>query len=258
MGMESMAGGGGMAFGPDQWTAITQAGAGTVNGVANIWGGNLAAKAQKKAQRKARTDLTKGYAEGEGFQQPIYDTGLGNYQGLSGGFASGKYDIAKMDPYAFDPNSVFQDPEFQASMKAGTQALDASANAGSNLFSGAHQRDLQEFGQDTFAQRSDALYDRGFNATNTAFNQNLIGSGQNFNQGLALTTPLGTAAGKLTDLSVMEGQDLANNSVGSGVIRANNINNTTTGLTDINSNLANSANSYFGGQKVQQPMSSKK
>lgn len=232
------------------WTDFAQMGAkdqaAAWTGVTNWIGGDKAAKALKGAQGKARNSLTQGYDEARGFQQPIYDTALGNYQDLSGDVAGGKYDMARMDPYKFDPNSVFEDPEYQASMRAGTQALDASANAGSTLFSGAHQKDLQQFGQDTFAGRSDELYNRGFNANNTAFNQNLAGSGQNFNQGLALTNPLAGAAGNLTDLSVMQGGDMANLDLGSGVIRANNIMNTSNAIGGMGAAHNNNKADFFG------------
>ncbi len=150
-----------------------------------------------------------------------------------------------MDAYQFDPQSVFKDPEYQAQMRAGTDAINGQANGNSMLFSGQNQRDLQQFGQDTFAGRSDALYNRGFNAQNTAFNQNALSNQNNFNQGLALTQPLGQAAGRLTDLSVMQGGDLANNDLAAGAIRTGNINNTTGQLTSMNSNLANSATSGY-------------
>lgn len=230
-----------MAMGPDQINAIIGSGAGTINGIANIWGGNLAAKAQRKANDKARTDLTKGYDEGKGYQNPIYDTSLKNYTDLSSGVAGGKYANPHMDAYQFDPQSVFQDPEYQAAMRSGTETINSGANKDSMLFSGQNSRDLTQFGQDEFAKRSDALYKRGFDSTNKAFDQNALTNQSNFNQGLALTQPLTGSANQLTDLSVMEGGDLANNDLSNGAIRTANINNTTGQLVGINSNLANNA-----------------
>jgi hypothetical protein len=189
-------------------------------------GGNAAADAQRKAQRNARNDLTAGYGQGMGFQQPIYDTALGNYQNLSNGYAAGNFNTPHMNPFSFDPQSVFQDPEYQAQMRAGTESINSGAQSKGMLFSGNNARDLTRFGHDLFAGRSDALYKRGNDAQNTAFNQNLAGNAQNFGMGMDLANPLGQAAGNLTDLAVGQGQDLANNSTGMGNIRAQNINNT--------------------------------
>ena len=200
---------------------------GEILGAGADWlGGNAVADAQRRAQRNARNDLTAGYSQGMGFQQPIYDTALGNYQNLSQGYAQGNFNTPQMSPFTFDPQSVFQDPEYKAQMQAGSDAINTGAQAKGTLFSGAADRDLTNYGQGLFAQRSDALYNRGFNAQNTAFNQNLAGNAQNFNMGMDLANPLGQAAGNLTDLSVGRGQDLANNSTGFGNIRAQNINNT--------------------------------
>lgn len=241
-----------MGAGAAAWAGpAIQSVAGTMNGIANIWGGNKVKQAQTAANNKARTDLTQGYNEGKGFQQPIYDTGLKNYTDLSSSYAGGKFDNGHMDAYKFDPQSVFQDPEYQAQMKAGGDAINGSAQANSMLFSGEDSRDLTKFGQDTFAGRSDALYNRGFNAQNTAFNQNALTNQTNFNEGNALVQPLAASSGKLTDLSVMQGGDLANNDLAAGAIRTGNINNTTGQLVGINSNLANqsekSINNMFGG-----------
>lgn len=201
-----------------------------LGGVSDLLGGNAAADAQRRGQRNARADLTAGYGQAQGFQQPIYDTALGNYQNLSQGYAAGNFQNPHMNPFQFDPQSVFQDPEYKAQMQAGSDAINTGAQAMGTLFSGAADRDLTKFGQGLFSQRSDALYNRGFDAQNTAFNQNLAGNQQNFNQGMSLVNPLAGAAGSLTDLAVGQGQDLANNSMGTAAIRAQNINGTANAL----------------------------
>lgn len=156
-----------------------------------------------------------------GFQQPIYNQSLGQYQNLSHAYNTGGFDIPHMEAYQFNPNQVFQDPEYQAQMRAGSQALNAGAQGKGTLFSGANDRDLMQYGQDLFANRSDALYNRGFNAQNTAFNQNLAGTGQNFNQGLALTQPLAGSAQNLSSLSTQRGADLASLNLGQGMVDSN-------------------------------------
>jgi hypothetical protein len=223
---------------PGVGTVAGLAGGALVGGLTDILGGNQAAKAQRAAQGRARNDLTQGYGEAKGYQQPVYDTSLKNYTDLSGKYGSGGFDNPHMDAFKFDPQSVFQDPEYQAQMKAGTDAITRSAEAKGDMYSGGLDRDLTKFGQDTFAGRSDALYNRGFNATNTAFNQNAQSNLTNFNEGQQLTQPLTGATNQLTSLATGEGQDLANNDLGTGAIRANNINRTTTDLSGLSGDLA--------------------
>lgn len=196
------------------------AGGKILQGGIDYLGGNAAAKAQKRAQTAARGDLTAGYGQGMGFQQPIYDTGLKNYQNLSDKYAAGGLSNPKMEAFSWDPNQVFQDPEYQASMRAGSEAINSGAAGRGMLYSGNTLGDLNRFGQDTFARRSDALYDRGFNAANTAFDQNYRSNAQDFDMGMGLANPGLSAAGNLSNMAVNQGQDLANNSLGMGDINA--------------------------------------
>ena len=219
---------------------------GALSGLTDILGGNAAASALKSANRRARTDLTQGYQQAQGYQQPLYDTGMKNYQSLSNAYGAGQFQNPHMDPYKFDPQSVFQDPEYQAQMRAGTEAINRHAQTTGNLFSGINNRDLTQFGQDLFAQRSDALYNRGFNAQNMAFNQNLAGNQQNFNQGLSLANPGFAAANNLSNLGVGLGEDLAANSQERGAIRAQNLSNTYGAASGFFSNLGNQAAGLLG------------
>lgn len=195
-------------------------GASAINSGLNYFGAKSAGQAQRKAQGRARTDLTAGYDQAKGYQQPLYDTGMGQYQNLAQRYGAGDLINPHMDPYKFDPQSVFQDPEYAASMRAGTEAINSGANANSMLFSGTNNRDLQQFGQDTFAKRSDALYNRGYNAQNMAFDQNSRTNLTDFNMGMGLANPGIGAANSLTGLAQGQGQDLANNSLGTGQINA--------------------------------------
>jgi hypothetical protein len=215
------------------------------SGLSDILGGDMASRALKRGNSRARNDLTAGYDQGMGFQQPIYDTALNNFQNLSGQYQSGAFKNPHMDPYQFDPNSVFQDPEYQAQMRAGTEAINSNAYTKGNLFSGRNDRDLTRFGQDLFSGRSDALYNRGFNAQNMAFNQNLAGNQQNFAQGAQLAGYLPGAASQLTGLSVDQGQNLANNSLVAGGLRAGNIMNTANAIGTFADQLGGTASNYF-------------
>lgn len=192
-------------------------------GVSDIIGGNKAANAQKRGLRNARSDLTQGFDQAQGFQQPIYDQSLGAYSNLGDRYSAGDFSMGKMSPFEFDPQSVFQDPEYQASMKAGNQAISSGAQARGMLYSGDTLQDLNQFGQDTFARRSDALYNRGFNAQNTAFDQNYKSNLADFEMGQNLAAPLQGAANNLSDLATNRGSAMADNSLGRGDVRAQNI-----------------------------------
>lgn len=234
------------------------AGGKILGGVSDIIGGNKAADALKRAQRGARSDLTTGFNEAKGYQQPIYDAALGNYSNLSDRYASGAFSNPEMTPYQFDPQSVFQDPEYQASIRAGTEAINSGANKKGMLFSGINNRDLHQFGQDTFARRSDELWRRGVDATNTAFNQNAQSRLTDFNMGNTLAQPLTGTAGQLTNLAVDQGTALADNTLGSGQIRAGNILRTSRALGDMAGDVAGiGADAILGRGKfgVNQPKS---
>lgn len=231
-------------------------GASLANSALNYFGSQGAASAQRRAQGKARTDLTAGYGEAKGYQKPLYDTGMGQYQNLSDRYSAGGFANPHMDAYKFDPQQVFQDPEYQASMRAGTEAINSGANANSMLFSGTNARDLQQFGQDTFGRRSDTLYNRGFNAQNTAFDQNARTNLADFNMGNTLAQPGIGAANNLTNLAQGQGQDLANNSLGTGQINAQGIQNQYgaigQGLTDLG-NIGADTFLGYGKPGVNQP-----
>lgn len=230
------------------WAAAAQVGGKVLGGVADWIGGDMAADALKRAQRGARTDLTQGYQQGKGYQQPIYDTALKGYQDLAGDVNAGRYQTQAPGQFQFDPQQVFQDPEYQGAMRAGTEALDSSASRGSMLFSGQHQKDLTQFGQDTFAKRSDALWNRGFDAQNMGFNQSLAANGQNYGMARDITQPLTGTANNLSDLAVNQGQDLANNTLGSGQIRAGNILRTSSALGGIAGDVGSGTADYLLGK----------
>jgi len=230
-----------------------------ISGITDIFGGNKAADALKAAQANARNDLTAGYGEAKGYQKPVYNTALGNYTGLSDKYAAGGFQNPHMDPYKFDPQSVFQDPEYAAQMKAGTEAINSGAENKGLLFSGVNDRDLTKFGQDTFAGRSDDLYKRGFDATNTAYNQNAQNNLTSFNEGQQLTQPLTGATNQLSNLSTNEGTAFADNSLGSGQIRAGNVLRTSNALGGMAGDLSGIGADYLqnlGMPGVRQPKSS--
>jgi hypothetical protein len=232
---------------PNPISALSGLGSTLFSGGADIVGNTMATNRLRSANTKARNELVGGYNQAQGYQQPIYNTALQNYSNLSNQYAAGNFNNPKMTPYQFDPNSVFQDPEYQAQMRAGTEALNSGAQAKGRLFSGANQKDLMRYGQDVFSGRSNELYNRGFNAQNTAFNQNLLGSGQNFNQGYQLTNPLAGAASSLTNLAGERGSDLANLALSRGNINANKINQMAGTIGNMGQKIGGAGADYFSG-----------
>lgn len=219
-------------------------------GVTDFLTAGAQADAQRRSLRNARSDLNTGYDQAQGYQQPFFDTGLKNYTNLSDAYGRGEFDPGKQTPFKFDPQSVFQDPEYQASMRAGTNAINSGAAGRGMLYSGNTLSDLNRFGQDTFAKRSDALYDRGFNAHNMAFNQDLARGGQMFNQGMSLAQPGFGAANNLSDLATGRGSDMANISMGMGNVRAQELGRRASALGGMFEDVGVGADSMLGRQKV--------
>lgn len=105
--------------------------------------GNSSAKKASQAQvagMQQGADAIKGYYnDAKGYMQPYMDTGTmanSGLQKLLGGDYSGFYDS----------------PDFKAAMQAGGGMADNSAAAKGMLFSGAHQKDLSNYGQGTATQ----------------------------------------------------------------------------------------------------------
>lgn len=98
-----------------------------------------AAAAQGQAAQQGIDKIQGFYDEAKGYMQPYMNTGIIANNGLAqllGGDYSGFY------------NS----PDYKAAMQSGIAAHDKSAAARGMLFSGAHQKDLSDYGQQTAAQ----------------------------------------------------------------------------------------------------------
>lgn len=213
-------------------SAGVNAGGKILGGVANWFGADSAEKAKKRGIRMAQGDINEGYGNAMDLNQPIYDTALGDYKNLSQSYGRGEYDMPESKAYQggqfnWNPGQVFEDPEYKANLQAGTDAISQSAASKGNLFSGETGQDLRKYGQDLFAQRSDELYGRGrhafendrdfgFDANNTAWNQNFARTGRDFQQGAELAGYLPGAANTLTDLNTDKAQQLANLDLGYG------------------------------------------
>lgn len=188
--------------------ALLMGGKELVGGLSDLIGSEGAGRAQRRAINRAT-----------GLHQPIYDTSLGAYTDLAGGYREGRF----ADPeFAFDPQSIFQDPEYAAQLRAGRDALEGGAISKGLLFSGTTARDLEKYGSDLFASRSDELFDR-------AVREHQLGAegrARSFQQGLSLSAPLEGQASRLSDLAL-----------GKGDVNAALAQNRATGLGNIGSNL---------------------
>ena len=238
---------------------LSSLGGKALGSISDIVGGDMAKNRLLNGLSDARNDLSQGYGEAKGYEKPVYDTALGAYTDLNAKYKAGGFSNPHMDPYKQDPNAVFQDPEYQAQMRAGTDAIDNSAQAKGMLFSGAANRDLTKFGQDTFAGRSDALYKRGFDATNTAFNQNAQTNAANFNMGSSLMSPLSGATTNLANLATGEGSVLADNDINRANVKAGGILRTSGALSSLGQDAGGMGADYLAGNmpKTFQPRSAR-
>jgi len=161
---------------------------------------------------------------------------LGDYQRQSDRYNAGEFSNPDQQKYQasgfdFDPQSIFQDPEYQAQMRAGTQAIEGGAASKGGLFSGRTQQDLTKFGSDLFAGRSDELYSRGrqayqndrdfdYGAENRAYDTNADNREMDFKQGQTLANFAPEATGDMIDLGLGRAQAKADTELGVGAIRS--------------------------------------
>lgn len=211
------------------------------SGGANIIGGNVASGIQRRATRKAGGLIDQGYQGAIDLAKPLQETAAGDYQSLSDRYGAGDFRNPDQQKYqaegfTFNPNDVFSDPEYQAQLKAGQQAIEGGAAAKGGLFSGRTAQDLTKYGSDLFAGRSDELYNRGrsayendrnfdYNAENRAYDTNAANRAQDFSQGQTLAAYAPGATENLIDLGLGRADAQAQTELGVGNIRAGNYKN---------------------------------
>jgi hypothetical protein len=208
-----------------------------VGGAIDFFGGNNASDIQRKAQRKAGGILDQGYGNAINLAQPMQEQSQKDYTNLSNNYAAGDFKNPTSTPYdagkfSFDPNSVFQDPEYKAQLKAGTNAIDSSAAGKGMLFSGNTANALQGKAADIFANRSDDLYNRAYGqfTGNRDFGaqqqqQSYLNNANNnataFNQGNTLAGYAPDALDTSLNLNLGRAQAGADTELGVGATRAN-------------------------------------
>lgn len=206
-----------------------------IGGAIDIYGSNKASNIERRAVRKAGGLIDKGYGESMDLAKPMQQQSQGDYMNLSnkyreGGFQSPDQEVYQGGSYNYDPNQVFNDPEYKANLQAGTQAIDSSAAGKGMLFSGNTGRALQKYGQDLFANRSDELYGRGrqafesdrgfgYNAENRAYDTNAENRARDYQQGAALAAYAPESLEQGINLNMGRAQNLADTELGVGKIR---------------------------------------
>lgn len=209
-----------------------------VNAGVNLFSGNKAANIERRATRKAGRHLDEGYGSALDLARPMQEQAQGDYMNLSRRYGEGDFRMPDQGVYQggsfnYDPNEVFRDPEYQASMRAGTGAIDSSAANKGMLFSGNTGRALQQFGQDTFAKRSDELYNRGrnafesdrafgYDAANRAYDTNAANRARDYEMGSRLASYAPEALDRSLNLGLGRAQAKADTELGVGGIRAGN------------------------------------
>lgn len=198
---------------------------------------------------KARSDVTAGYANAQGYQQPYYQAGLQSYQNLSSMVNSGALTQAPMNyqapaeqdygNYQEQPFNFQEDPGYAFRQQEGQSALQNSAAARGNLLSGATLKALQRYGSNLASQEYQAAYNRydtnrKYQADQYQNNRNFardvytgnraFGYGQAFdqyNQGAAQKTAQYNQLNQMAGYGQAAGNNLSNMAVGQGNAYAN-------------------------------------
>ncbi len=199
--------------------------------------GNKASNIERRATRKAGDYLDKGYQGAIDLAKPMQETAAGDFQRQSDRYNAGEFSNPDQQKYqaggyGFDSQSVFSDPEYQANLRAGQQAIEGGAASHGALFSGRTARDLTKYGSDLFAGRSDELYNRGrqayeddrdfdYGAANRAYDTNAANRALDFEQGQSLASYAPGQTENMIDLGLGRAQAKADTELGVGNIRSN-------------------------------------
>lgn len=207
-----------------------------LGGIADLYGGNKAANIERRATRKAGGYLDKGYGSALDLARPMQERAQSDYMNLSDRYGRGEFRSPDQAAYrakefSYDPNAVFNDPEYNASMRAGTQALESGAAGKGMLFSGNTGRALQEYGQNLFAKRSDELYNRArdeyqnnrdfdYTAQNRAYDTNASNRAKDYEMASGLASYAPEALDRSLNLNLGRAQAQADTELGVGGIRS--------------------------------------
>lgn len=202
------------------------------SGLFGINGDDEANNALQQGYTNAQGTVNNGYGTAEGLQNPIYQTGLGNLQNLSSTYNSGGFSNPlanqQYQPTQFNANNIASDPEYQAELKQGTNAIQGSTEAQGGLFSGNTDRALQNYGEQTAAGQENNLFGQnlaqnqfGEAAQNQAFGQQQQNLGTQFGEGAELAQNANSGANALGNLYTGQASDIGNLQLGSANANAN-------------------------------------
>jgi hypothetical protein len=189
---------------------------GLANPVLGALGTQAAGEQQRKGQNAAMGQLRQGTANSQGFQQPIYDTGLKNYQDLSNQNANGAFSMPKSQAFDGGQFNFQADPGYQFTKGQGEDQINNKAAMGGMAHSPQTTKALMSYDTGLANQTYQDAYnrfntDRNFNegAANTAWNQNFAGNNAAFGRGQSLMAPLMGAANNMSQSALGLGQGLA-------------------------------------------------
>ena len=185
-----------------------------------------ASQSQSRANKRAIASQEKMFNKQIELQEPFRKVGVNALPDL---VAASKYTPFGMDQFQADPGYAFR-------MQEGLKALDRSAAARGGLLSGATLRGAQRYGQDLGSQEYTNAFNRYQIERNARLNplQSLAGMSQ-------------TAANTMSNQAGQFGENMAQNAMTQGNIRASGYMNTANALTG-------GLNQYLNYQQNQQMM----
>jgi len=181
-----------------------------IQGVSALIGGRSAKKAGKQISAAATRQAGETRATGEqvtGRMEDMYNKGVTQFQpyaqagqeglaslsdflGLGGGTGTGA------QPFKFDPSKAAVDPSMAFRLGEGQKAIERSAAAKGNIFSGGAAKELINYSQDVASQEYQNMFNRAlaeYNTQNDVYNRlmgitnlgygaagNIAGLGTNF------------------------------------------------------------------------------
>lgn len=133
----------------------------------------------RKGNSAATDSVNKGYYSAAGYQQPIYDTGMGAYRTLADNINRGRYNMKtpvfennQEAPQYQEQSFNFQaDPGYQFRLQQGQDSVQASAAARGMGLSGATLKALAKYGQGAASDEYQNAYSRYNNDRNFGYGQ---------------------------------------------------------------------------------------
>jgi hypothetical protein len=180
---------------------------GLLDPILGAFGTQSAGEEQRKYANAAMDRLKTGYGDANALLNPIYKQGLGAFQGLGDKYAAGGFNAPHMDP--FQLNNFQTDPGYEFTKSQGEGAILGRAAAGGMAHSPQTTKALMGYDTGLANQTYNDIFNRQKNASDTAFNQNLAGSGQNFQQGMSLSQPAFSAANTMGQNNIGLGEGLS-------------------------------------------------